>query len=59
MSGQLRAVPGAVLGWDLSAGLALARALGVNELIAAGLLPGIEAIAVRHINERMKGSGDG
>ena len=28
MGGQLRAVPGAVLGWDLGAGLALAAALG-------------------------------
>ena len=32
----------------------MARALGVNELIAAELLPGIEAIAVRHINDRLK-----
>ena len=28
MRGQLRAIPGAVLGWDLGAGLALAAALG-------------------------------
>ena len=27
MGGQLRAIPGAVLGWDLGAGLALADAL--------------------------------
>ena len=30
MGGQLRAIPGAVLGWDLGAGLALAAALGVD-----------------------------
>ncbi len=29
MGGQLRAVPGAVLGWDLGAGLAMAAAHGV------------------------------
>ena len=54
MSGQLRAVPGAVLGWDLGAGLALAAALGVPALAAAELLPAIEAVAVRSINERME-----
>ena len=30
MSGQLRAIPGAVLGWDLTTGLAIAAALGVS-----------------------------
>jgi hypothetical protein len=35
MGGQLRAVPGAVLGWDLGAGLALAAALGVSALAKA------------------------
>ena len=57
MGGQLRAVPGAVLGWDLAAGLALAAALGVPALAAAELLPAIEAVAVRSINERMSRDG--
>jgi len=60
MGGQLRAIPGAVLGWDLGTALALAQALGVNALVAAEILPEIEAIAVRAINDSLKaGSKDG
>lgn len=54
MGGQLRAIPGAVLGWDLGAGLALAGALGVNAVVAAEILPEIEAIAIRAINDELK-----
>lgn len=54
MGGQLRAIPGAVLGWDLGAGLALAEALGVNTVVAAEILPEIEAIAIRAINDELK-----
>jgi hypothetical protein len=53
MGGQLRVVPGAVLGWDMGAALALAQALGVNTLIAAELLPEIEAVMVRKLNEQI------
>ena len=49
-------VPGAVLGWDLGASLAMANALGVDALIAAVLLPEIEAVMVRKLNEQI---GDG
>ena len=59
MGGQLRAVPGAVLGWDLGAGMALAQALGVDPLIAAEILPEIEAVVVRRLNERMRAEADG
>jgi hypothetical protein len=52
-------IPGAVLGWDMGAALAVARALGVNTLIAAELLPEIEAVMVRKLNEQMEGSRDG
>ena len=48
--------PGAVLGWDMGAALAMAQALGVNMLIAAELLPEIEAVMVRKLNEQI---GDG
>jgi hypothetical protein len=48
--------PGAVLGWDMGAALAMAQALGVNTLIAAELLPEIEAVMVRKVNEQI---GDG
>jgi len=54
MGGQLRAVPGAVIGWDLGAAMVMATALGLNPLVAAEILPAIEAIAVRAINEQMR-----
>ena len=56
LGGQLRVAPGAVLGWDMGAALAMAQALGINTLIAAELLPEIEAVMVRKVNEQM---GDG
>ena len=49
----MRVIPGAVLGWDLGAALALAQALGVNTLITAELLPEIEAVMVRKLNEQI------
>lgn len=48
-----------MLGWDLTAGLALAEALGENRMIAAALLPEIEQVAVRLTNEQMEGQRDG
>ena len=58
IGGQMRAIPGAILGWDMMAALALARALGVNTFIAADLLPEIEAVMVRKMNEQI-GDHDG
>ena len=52
-------IPGAVLGWDMGATLALAAALGIDTLIAAELLPEIEAVMVRKLNEQMEGGRDG
>ena len=46
-------IPVAVLGWDMGAALALAAALGIDALIAAELLPEIEAVMVRKLNEQM------
>ena len=57
MRGQLRAIPGAVLGWVLGTGLALAAALGVPAIAAAELLPEIEAVAIRRINDRVSRDG--
>lgn len=48
----------AVIGWDLGAALALARSLGVNPMVAAELLPELEAVMVRCINEKI-GDEDG
>ena len=54
LSGQLRVIPGAVLGWDMGAAFAIAQALGVNTLIVAELLPEIEAVMVRKLNEQLR-----
>ena len=44
----------------MGAALALAQALGVNALIAAELLPEIEAVMVRKLNEQIAdGSASG
>ena len=51
LGGQLRVVPGAVIGWDMGAALTLAAALGVPSLAAAELLPEIEAVMARRLNE--------
>ena len=53
LGGQLRVIPGAVLGWDMGAALALASGLGIDTLIAAELLPEIEAVMVRKLNEQI------
>jgi cation transport ATPase len=43
----------------MGAALAIAQALGINTLIAAELLPEIEAVMVRKLNEQMEGGRDG
>ena len=59
MGGQLRLSPGgAIIGWDLSAALTLAAALGLDPLLAAELLPVIEAEAVRGLNQALLNSMD-
>ncbi len=55
LGGQLRVSPGGgVIGWDMGAALALAAALGVCQVAAAELLPAIEAVMVRKLNEQME-----
>ncbi|EDM72253.1 hypothetical protein RAZWK3B_08386 [Roseobacter sp. AzwK-3b] len=44
---------GAVLGWDMGAALHLGTALGLSPRIIAELLPPIEAVMVRKINDNM------
>lgn len=46
-------IPGAVLGWDMGAAMAMAHALGIDALIAAEMLPEIEAVMVRKLNEQI------
>ncbi|MCC5967778.1 MAG: hypothetical protein JJU24_16785 [Natronohydrobacter sp.] len=54
LGGQLRIAPGAVIGWDMNAALALGQALGVSPIVMAELLPGIEAVMVLKLNEQME-----
>ena len=56
LGGQLRILPGTVIGWDMSAALALGDALGVPPLAMAELLPCLEAVMVAKLNEQMEQS---
>ena len=56
LGGQIRAVPGVVLGWNMSAALAMAEALGVDPRAAAEFLPVLEAVMARHLNDQMDGN---
>ena len=47
-------LPGAVIGWDMSAALALGDALGVSPPAMAELLPVIEVVMVTKLNEQME-----
>ena len=51
----MRVTGKAVIGWDMGVALALGRALGVNPMVAAELLPELEAVMVRRINEKIGG----
>jgi hypothetical protein len=53
-AGQLRFVPGAVIGLDLGAALGMAAAAGYDAMALAELLPAGEAGLVAAINERLK-----
>ena len=53
LGGQLRLAPGAVIGWDMGAALMLGAALGVSAPAIAELLPEIEAVMVRKLNETL------
>ena len=46
-------LPGAVIGWDMTAALALGDALGTPPLVMAELLPAVEAVMVAKLNEQM------
>lgn len=59
LGGQLRALPGAALGWDFAAAFALAHALGIDARLVAEILPELEPIVVQKINEQVKVSEHG
>ncbi len=53
LGGQMRiTAAGAVVGWDFGAALAMASALGINPAPVAEILPSIEAVMVRALNEQ-------
>ena len=57
LGGQLRVAEARIIGWDMTAALAMARALGVPEIAAAELLPEIETVMARRTNEQIAGAG--
>lgn len=48
-------MPGVVLGWDMTAALAMAEALGMDPRATVELLPVIEAVMARSFNDEMNG----
>lgn len=52
LAGQIRASGPVVLGYDMSAALATARALGISPAAVAEILPVIEAHMVRASNRK-------
>ena len=55
LGGQMRVAPsGGIVGWDMSAALAMASALGISTLAVAELLPPIEAVMVKKLFEKME-----
>jgi hypothetical protein len=60
LGGQLRlaASPngGAVIGWDMGAALQLGEAIGLSPRVIAELLPPIEAVMVRQVNNTISSS---
>lgn len=55
LGGQMRFVNTVVIGWDMTAALALARALSIPAAAAAELLPEIEQVMAAKINENRPG----
>ena len=53
LGGQLRVAGSAVIGWDMNAALQLGAALGIAPRAIAELLPPVEAVMVRKINETL------
>ena len=54
----MRVIPGAVIGWDMGAALALGAALGICPPAIAELLPALEAAMVRRVNEQIAANRD-
>ena len=53
LDGQIRVIPGAVVGFDLTAALAAADAMGIDRAAVVELLPVIEARMVAALNRQI------
>jgi len=58
IEGQLRVIPGAVVGFDLTAALAAADAIGLDRGAVVELLPVIEARMVAAVNRQIASDAD-
>jgi hypothetical protein len=56
LGGQMRIAGRSVTGWDMGAALHLGAALGVSAKALAELLPPVEAVMVRKINQHIEAS---
>ena len=54
LGGQIRIAGRSVTGWDMSAALHLGAALGVSVKALAEMLPPVEAVMVRKINQQIE-----
>ena len=54
LGGQMRIAGRSVTGWDMSAALHLGAALGVSVKALAEMLPPVEAVMVRKINQQIE-----
>jgi hypothetical protein len=54
LGGQMRINGRSVTGWDMGAALHLGAALGVSAKALAELLPPVEAVMVRKINQQFE-----
>lgn len=57
LGGQIRVADQRVIGWDMAAALALGEALGIGRQVVAELLPEIEPVMARKINELVASEG--
>ena len=57
LGGQLRVAPRAVIGFDMTAALAMGEALGISPRAVVELLPPIEAAMLRHANSQIDEDG--
>lgn len=55
LGGQLRVSNGRIIGWDMTAALALGQAMDIPPHITAALLPIIEPVMARNFNEQAQG----